>query len=97
VIFIPPLVLADFRVRFPEFDAAGNAYVQAYLDLAANNVDPAIYGVRAVDAAYYYAADALAMSPFGQQARLVSANGTTTYRVHFERMMLAACSGARLT
>lgn len=97
MIFSPPLTVLEFRARFPEFEVLLDPQVQKALDIAANNVDPTVYGDRAQDAAYYYAADTLALSPFGQQARLVSANGTTTYRVQFERMQKAACFGFRIT
>lgn len=93
MVFSPPLTVGEFRERFPAFEGAEDALVEVFLDLAALNVDPTIYGGKAHDAAYYYAADKLALSPFGLANRLVSANGTTTYGVVFQQLMQQCCFG----
>jgi hypothetical protein len=92
VTFTPPLTVLEFRDRFPEFgDGVEDALISKFLELAANNVSPEEYGTHAHDAAYYFAADKLALSPFGGMARVASANGTTTYGVTFQQLQQANC------
>lgn len=94
--FSPALTVAEFRARFPEFAGAEDALIQKKLDVAANSIDPEVYRDSAHDAAYYFAADHLALSPFGGDSRLASANGTTTYRVCLEELRKACCFGPLL-
>jgi hypothetical protein len=97
-VFNPPLSLSDFRTRFPEFVDATDGFVQAKLDETDALVDPVVFGQQAYVAAYYYTADLLALSPFGQNARLTpNDDGKTTYRLQYERMMRSATFGYRNT
>lgn len=94
--FSPALSVSEFRDRFPEFADATDGLIQKNLEIVANAVDPSVYGDSAHDAAYYLAADHVALSPFGGGARLASANGTTTYKVLFEELKRACCFGPLL-
>lgn len=77
--------LAAFRVRFPEFDAVADALVQARLDDALLELDSNDWGDLLDQGQSYLAAHKLALSPYGQQARL-AVNFETTYHKHFEKL-----------
>jgi len=97
------MLLAAWRVQFPEFDAVSGTMAQAYLDAAALEVDPAVWGNKADQGQAYLAAHKLALSPYGQAARLaakVSTKGaaTTTYFEHYQRLVdMVACGRGRVT
>lgn len=73
--------LAAFRVRFPEFETAGDSFVQAALDSAALETDAKLLGGFYDEAHGLLAAHKLAMSPYGMNARLVNDDGKTTYEL----------------
>lgn len=87
------VTLASFRVHFPEFDGADDSLVQAKLDEAALALDERVFGVRFDEAVRYRAAHTLAISPFGQTARLVAKDGSTTYGSQFEQVSRACAGG----
>jgi hypothetical protein len=74
------------------FEGVADALVQCALDESARRTDPRVFGARADDAVGLLAAHLLAVSPFGQQARLKSDAGNTTYNREWERLA-AACAG----
>lgn len=89
------MTLSQFLARYPEFQKAGTALVQSVLAEAATQLDQGVWG-NLYDAGHgACAADILALSPFGQQARMVPKSGTTTYRRRFEELQkTVACGGA---
>jgi hypothetical protein len=65
--------LPAFRARFPEFNNTGDAYITTQLADAAIQVDVSVFGQAKADlATLYLAAHTLALSPFGNSAKLVS-------------------------
>lgn len=70
--------LAGFRARFPEFKNAGDALVTAMLAAAAGETSAADWGTAYDEAQGLLAADKLAKSPFGTNAR-VEAGKENTY------------------
>lgn len=70
------LSLAEFRVRFPEFDPVSDALVQARLDEAAAETPLAVFGGSTSAAHGWLAADLLSHSGYGREA---SRDGTTSY------------------
>lgn len=72
-----------FRARWPEFTATPDALVQPALDEAARSVDPRLFAAQTDDAVGWLAADLIARSPGGENARLVAKDGTTTYGDRF--------------
>ncbi len=86
----------SFLVSHPEFTPAGAELIQAKLDEAALEVDVALWGVRADTGIKLTAAHLLAVSPFGQQARLVAKNGSTTYSTRLIDLYKLAAGGVRL-
>lgn len=71
--------LATFRVRFSEFETAPDAMVQACLDASALETDSSAFDTAYDEAHGLLAAHKLAISPYGQNARMVSDKGETTY------------------
>lgn len=87
------VTLASFRVHFPEFDGASDSLVQAKLDEAALALDERVFGARFDEAVRYSAAHRLALSPFGQNARMVAKDGSTTYGTQLDNVCRACAGG----
>ncbi len=86
------MLLADWRVQFPEFAAAPDALVQAFLDASELQVDAEVWGTLFDQGHGYLTAHKLALSPYGQAARL-SKKGETTYYPHFKEMQAGVTGG----
>ena len=87
----------SFKARWPEFTPTPDARVAAALADAAALCDVRVYGAAPIDLAVgLTAADLLATSPAGQQARLdpKSADGPTVYRATLNQIMRARAGGA---
>lgn len=69
---------AEFLELHAEFSASDAARVDRFLELAATKIGPA-YGDQENDAHRLTAAKMLAQTPFGAQAKLVNADGSTIY------------------
>jgi hypothetical protein len=91
-----PLALSDFQARFPEFQDTPTTMVSAALNDAALQIDSLVWGNLAGVGHGYLTAHRLAMSPFGQQARLVQKDGSTTYQKHFRDLVGIVGSGFRV-
>lgn len=78
--------LAGFRARFPEFRTAPDAVVTAALTAAAGETSTD-FGDSYDEAHGLLAAHKLAISPFGQSARMVSDKGETTYQRERDAVM----------
>ncbi len=77
------MTLAQFKVRFPEFRTADDSLVSAVLAESGNELNSEELG-DAYNAAHgLLAAHKLAISPFGQSARMVNDEGETTYNREF--------------
>lgn len=63
---------------------------------ATRNVDEAVFDAKTDDAIKWKAAHLLAISPFGQQARLVSKDGSTTYEKRFLALARSMTPGFRV-
>ncbi len=86
------MTLVEFRVAFPEFKTAGDELVQNKLDFASRVLSREVLDDMYDEAHGVKAADMLAKSPFGQSARMVNKDGTTTYSRRFEEIKLSAPS-----
>ena len=94
-----PLQLTDFLTRFPEFKEAaksGTDMLSAALNDAALLIDPAVWGTLAGQGHGFLTAKRLALSPFGQQARMVAKDGSTTYGKHYDELVQIVGSGFRV-
>jgi uncharacterized protein DUF4054 len=76
--------LAAFRARFPEFENADDALVQACLDASAAETSAADWGASYDEAHGLLAADKLAKSPFGTNQRLEAGKETTYQKARKE-------------
>src|SRR5437660_717192 len=83
--------LATFRASFPEFVGTSDATVTAKLAEAAVCVDARL--PLADNRVGYLAAHLISISPFGQQARLSSDKGETTYMVEYTRLNRVVAGG----
>ena len=84
------MLLAAFRVRFPEFEEGSDPLVQACLDEAATELNATEIG-DPYDAAHgLLAAHKLAISPYGRAARMLNDEGKSTYEVEFSNVMARA-------
>jgi hypothetical protein len=92
------LKLVTFRARFPEFANLPDATLLDAIDRGAAQSDATIFGDLVDESTGYLAAHFLALSPYGQQARLVGANESTTYYIHWRRLANKKAAGwARVT
>ena len=75
----------SFLVGFPEFRPAEATLITPTIAKATLQVDVSVWGSKADLGIELLTAHLLALSPFGQNARLVSEDGSTTYgKQHME-------------
>jgi hypothetical protein len=89
----------SFFVSFPEFSEGGApqlALVQAKLDEAQLQIDEDVWGDHADAGHGYLTAHLLAMSPMGNTAKLTDGK-TTTYEIHYRRLLGIVAAGIRST
>ncbi len=86
------MLLAAFRIQFPEFAACPDELAQAYLDAAALQVGAEVWGTLVDQGHGYLTAHKLALSPYGQAARL-SKKGETTYYQHYQELRSSVAGG----
>lgn len=86
----------SFLARFPEFEPASIAMIEGALVDARSNVDDGVFGTKTDEAVRWKTAHLLAITPFGQQARLVSKDGSTTYGEYFMQLARSVTPGFRV-
>lgn len=80
------VTIQSFLGSFPEFSKSDLALINAKLQEAILEVDARVW-VRLTDTGVgYLTAHKLALSPFGQNARMVAKDGITTYWTHYQRL-----------
>lgn len=82
--------------RFPEFLGVSEPQMVDHLDDAELRIDPDVFGPRTASAVRLLAAHTLALTPFGQSAKLVGSTGTTVYGVELKQMRLECSIGWRV-
>ena len=88
--------IRSFLSRFPEFEPAGKPMVREGIAEATRGVDTGVWGAKTDDGIRWLAAHLLAITPWGQQARMVSKDGSTTYGVEHARLMRSVTPGFRV-
>ncbi len=88
--------IATFLTQFPEFRAADASLVLAMLNAAQLEIDVAVWRSKADQGQGFLAAHKLALSPFGQNTRLVAKDGSTTYWKHYTQIRAQVASGFRV-
>jgi hypothetical protein len=96
-----PLTREQFINSFPEFRNAEMGLVIAKLAEAYQQIDLSVWdtgsnGPKSGIGQGYLAAHLLALSPFGQGARMIAKKGTTTYWVHYRNLQRQVCQGFRV-
>ena len=86
----------DFLARFPEFEPASKGMIDEAIAEAARNVVGGVWREKNDDGVRWLAAHLLAISPFGQQARLISKDGSTTYGKRFAELVRSVTPGFRV-
>ena len=90
------MTYGTFTTQFPEFSATDADMVSAMLAASLLEINVAVWGALADQGQAYLTAHKLAISPFGQQARLVQKDGSTTYELEYKRLCSAVASGYRV-
>lgn len=93
-----PLTLGNFRISFPEFNGVTDVMVQAMLNAAQLSIDEQVWGAKAYVGHGYLTAHQLCSSPWGQNARLISkdGSGSTVYQKQYKRLQLEVTPGYRV-
>ena len=84
---------AELRAIAPEFAKAPEAAVAEAVAQATAYVNAALFGTDTEMAIRLRACHTLALGPYGQQARLISKDGTTTYQKQFDDLLATATAG----
>jgi hypothetical protein len=90
------MTVAVFVVQFPEFGSVDEDQLQLHLDAAELEIDRDVWLEKGDQGQAYLAAHKLALSPFGNNARLVAEDGSTTYSIHYEKLQRQVSSGFRV-
>lgn len=96
------VTLSAFVVKFPEFAGAEDPQVQAFLDEAELEIDREVWLEKGDTGQGYLAAHKLALSPYGNAARMIltkpedTPHGNTTYGVHYDSLVMQVSSGYRV-
>ena len=96
-----PISRQQFVQTFPEFKNADMSLVVGKLAEAYQQIDPSVWdtgqnGPKSGIGQGYLAAHLLALSPFGQNARMVAKDGKTTYWTHYRNLQRQVCQGFRV-
>ena len=85
-----PALLAKFRARYPEFEAAGVSAMQNALEDARLQTDPDVFGAADDLVCMLLAAHIMVMSPGGNPMRIKAPDGTptSTYKADYDRMVM---------
>lgn len=81
------MILATFKLLCPEFRTTPDLTVQAFLDLAAKELNVDEIGDAYDEAHRLLTAHKIAISPLGVNARTLNDAGQTTYEVEFEKVL----------
>ena len=83
------LSIEQFKIVAPEFGDTDDFLLGAMLNEAANELDPDMWGYRLASGHHYLTAHKLALSPMGQNARMLVTGeaGETTYEKHFNSLV----------
>ena len=88
----------EFLIAFPEFSNTDTSYLDAKLAEAGRSIDRTVWNVKlADDGQGNLCAHLLAISPYGNTAKMVAKDGTTTYGKEHKRLLGIATAGLRST
>jgi hypothetical protein len=87
------MTYALFVTLQPEFRDTDVSQVNGELQAVIAELDSTVWQGLLDSGVRYLTAHRLALSPYGQAARLVAKDGTTTYNTHFQRLKRMATTG----
>lgn len=87
--------VASFQARFPEFANTDSDLIESVLSEATLELQSDVWGDRLGEAILYLAAHKLAISPFGEPARLSDSSKDDIYMKAFKRLRSRAILGLR--
>lgn len=88
----------EFLQAFPEFCNTDVSYIDAKLSEAGRRIDRTVWNANlADDGQGNLCAHLLAISPYGNTAKMVAKDGTTTYGKEHKRLLGIATAGLRST
>lgn len=88
---------ANFLIRFPEFQKAPESMVEAFIEEGRACLSRETWGSKHCVGVYYYAAKALASSPYARKMRLVSGDAAVAgYARQFTEIAKGVSLGCRL-
>lgn len=82
-----------FKARFPEFGRLPDPTIQDAINRGVAQTNANVMGTMTDESIGYLAAHFLALSPYGQQARMVAKDGSTTYYQHWIRIATFKSAG----
>jgi hypothetical protein len=89
--------LATFRIRYPEFSLAQDAYVQSFLTAATNRLDAdAFTAAQLIEAIGLLAAHLMAVTPAGMTAGMSNRFAESSYGKEFNRFCREVLGGAQV-
>jgi hypothetical protein len=80
------MTYAQFVARFGDMASAPEPLFNTAYAEACDRCDATVWGDKYTYGVQYLTAHLIAISPFGQQARMVSKDGSTTYGREYERI-----------
>lgn len=91
------MTLEQFLIACPEFEDTDKQLIRATLNEAALELDTVQWGPLYDTGHKYLTAHKLAISPMGQNARLLNTDGTSTYEKHFKALVMKLPLGLGVT
>jgi hypothetical protein len=89
--------ITTFTGSFPEFAGTDPVLLQAKMNEATRQIDLTIAGALSDDIIYLLTAQKLARTPFGNNAKLSTMDGSTVYDAELAELRSYISSGYRLT
>lgn len=89
------VTVSSFKARFPEFNNTDSDLVQSALDEALLQVNATVFDSKRDLGIQYLAAHILAVSPFGEPARLSDDSQSTIYYRRFQKLVNQVTVGLR--
>ena len=89
--------LTTFRMLHPEFQQVPDSVAQWYLDSAARQMDPSVWGTVFDDGQHLLASDMLAHSPYGFGSALITDSKESVYWAKYQSLRATVARGLLLT
>lgn len=91
------MTLTEFKTQFPEFRSVPDPMLTAHLNAAALECSEEVWGTLLDQGIAYLAAHKMALSPYGNTAKLSNASGGSTYFTHYADLVRKVAQGCRNT